>query len=107
VANAWYLNDSLTTSTGVNDTARRAGVYYTTVTDPVTGCVLTSNSISYTPEGVAMLPSGPVGANPNQGSFYLQFYMSNAAEYAIELYDASVIEPMRSSYLTLVAVMTM
>jgi hypothetical protein len=87
--NAWYLNDSLTTSTGVNDTARRAGVYFTTVTDPVTGCVLTSNSISYTPGGGGNAAIGLlIGANPNKGSFHLQFYMSDAANTAVELYDA-------------------
>jgi hypothetical protein len=29
-----------------------------------------------------------IGANPNKGSFHLQFYMSNAANTAVELYDA-------------------
>jgi Subtilase family/GEVED domain/Secretion system C-terminal sorting domain len=86
--NAWYVNDSLTASTGVTDTARIAGVYYTTVTDPVTGCVLQSNSITYTPGGGGNASIGlRLGTNPNKGSFLLQFYMSTTANTSIELYD--------------------
>jgi hypothetical protein len=87
--NVWYQNDVATASTGVTDTAHVAGVYYTMVTDPVTGCVLKSDSITYTPPGGGNAAIGLlVGANPNKGSFHLQFYMSNAANTAVELYDA-------------------
>lgn len=81
--NAWYVNDSLTASTGQTDTARVPGVYYTVVTDPVTGCVLTSNSITYT-NGTIGLTIGP---NPNKGAFNLSFFMSTTANTSIELYD--------------------
>jgi hypothetical protein len=87
--NIWYLNDAPTTSTGVTDTARVAGVYYTTVTDPVTGCVLISDSVTYTPGGSGNAAIGlKLGANPNKGSFLLQFFMSTAANTSVELYDA-------------------
>jgi len=82
------VNDSLTASTDVTDTARIAGVYYSTVTDPVTGCVLQSNSITYTPGGGGNASIGlRLGTNPNKGSFLLQFYMSTTANTSIELYD--------------------
>jgi hypothetical protein len=86
--NQWYVSDTvLAGSTGVTDTAKFPGLYYTVVTDPVTGCVLTSNKVSFTPGG-----SNPIGLsvspNPSTGVFQLQFFMTTANNTSIELYDA-------------------
>jgi hypothetical protein len=87
--NQWYLNDSaLAGSTGVTDTAKFPGVYYTVVNDPVTGCVLTSNKVTFTPTGDANTTIGLTTApNPSTGVFQLEFYMVTADNTAITLSD--------------------
>jgi hypothetical protein len=86
--NVWYLNDSATASTGITDTARLPGVYNTVVTDPVTGCRLASNKITYKPGGTG---NGSIGLttapNPSNGSFLLQFFMSTADNTGVEIVD--------------------
>jgi hypothetical protein len=86
--NQWFLNDSLLNgSTGMTDTVHLPGVYYTVVTDPVTGCILTSNKIMYTPSGTDAnssigLTTSP---NPSNGTFQLEFYMSTPDNTSITL----------------------
>jgi hypothetical protein len=85
--NQWYLNDSaLAGSTGVTDTAKFPGLYYTKVTDAVTGCVLTSNKLSFTPTGDANASIGLTTApNPSAGVFQLEFYFSTTDNTSITL----------------------
>jgi len=86
--NQWFLNDSLLNgSTGMTDTVHLPGVYYTVVTDPVTGCILTSNKVMYTPSGTDAnssigLTTSP---NPSNGTFQLEFYMSTPDNTSITL----------------------
>jgi hypothetical protein len=83
--NQWYLNDSvINNATGVTDTAHLPGQYYTTVTDPVTGCVLKSNTIPYNPINSIGLTIAP---NPSNGSFLLEFAFSTSDNTAVQLYD--------------------
>ena len=88
--NQWYLNDSLLTdSIAPVIHPSFPGVYYTVITDPTTGCVLTSNSIVYSlntgdPNSRIGLRVGP---NPSSGAFTVTFYMSTTAPLSIELYD--------------------
>ena len=88
--NQWYLNDSLLTDSNAQVIHPAIpGVYYTVITDPTTGCVLTSNSIVYSlstgdPNARIGLRVGP---NPSSGSFNVSFYMSTTAPLSIELYD--------------------
>lgn len=85
--NQWFLNDSvLAGKTAVTDTAKFPGVYYTQVTDPVTGCVLTSNKVLFTPTGDANTTIGLTTApNPSPGVFQLQFYMTTPDNTTITL----------------------
>jgi hypothetical protein len=88
--NQWYLNDSLLTdSTGQQIQPFLPGSYYTKVVDPNTGCVLTSNAIVWTPgTGSANQRIGlRVGPNPNTGAFNVSFYMTDAGDLSIGLYD--------------------
>lgn len=85
--NQWYLNDSLLAGqTGVTDTVGYSGVYHTAVTDPVTGCVLQSNSITYTANSIN-LKYGPVPYSPKGYPFTVSFQVATAANTAIELYN--------------------
>jgi hypothetical protein len=83
--NQWYLNDSLLPGkTGVTDTVAFSGVYYTVVTDPTTGCVLTSNKITYTSDGINL----KYGPNPTGGQpLNLTFQVKTAANTSVELYN--------------------
>jgi len=82
--NQWYLNDTaIINATGVTDTAHLPGTYYTVVTDPVTGCHLMSNKLSYQSTGNPVT----VSPNPNNGSFQLQFLFNSADNTAVEIYD--------------------
>ncbi|HEY4285734.1 MAG TPA: S8 family serine peptidase [Puia sp.] len=86
--NQWYVNDSLLVGhTGETDSATIPGVYYTSVTDPSTGCSLISNKITFTPSSGD--PNASIGLsnfpNPSTGVFQLQFYMSTAENTSITL----------------------
>jgi hypothetical protein len=83
--NQWYLNDSLLPGkTGVTDTVAFSGVYYTVVTDPTTGCVLTSNKITYTSDGINLkYGPNPTGDKP----LNLTFQVKTAANTSVELYN--------------------
>jgi hypothetical protein len=88
--NQWYVNDSLLVGhNGQTDSATIPGVYYTVVTDPSTGCSLTSNKITYTPSGGD--PNASIGLstypNPSTGVFQLQFFMSTTENTSISLTD--------------------
>ena len=87
--NQWFLNDSLMTdSTTQQIQPRLPGVYYSVINDATTGCVLTSNSITYTPSTGD--PNSRIGLsidNPSNGVFKLGFYMSTADNTAITLTD--------------------
>ncbi|HLZ87475.1 MAG TPA: T9SS type A sorting domain-containing protein, partial [Puia sp.] len=87
--NQWYLGDSaLAGHNGVTDTAKFPGLYYTMVTDTVTGCVLTSNKIQFTPTGDANTQIGlTVAPNPSSGTFQLVFYMATADNTSIIIDD--------------------
>lgn len=85
--NHWYLNDSLLDATGQTDTLRFPGVYYTIVDDPVTGCSLMSNKVTFTPSGGddntrIGLTTSP---NPSSGVFQLQFFMTTPDNTSIVL----------------------
>jgi len=84
--NQWYLNDTaIGNATGMMDTAHLPGLYYVMVTDPVTGCVLTSNKIPYNPT------NNPIGLtiapNPSNGSFTLEFAFTTSDNTAVRIYD--------------------
>ena len=86
--NQWYVNDSLLVGhTGQTEIAHIPGVYYTVVTDEATGCLLTSNKITYTPNGGD--PNEAIGLktspNPSPGVFQLLFFMSDPANTNISL----------------------
>jgi hypothetical protein len=85
----WYLNDSLMVdSTAQQIMPKYPGVYNTVVQDATTGCVLTSNSISFVP--TTKDPNVRIGLrmqNFNNGQFTLAFYMPDAANTAIEITD--------------------
>jgi hypothetical protein len=84
--NQWYVSDSaISNANGVSDTAHIPGAYNTVVTDPVTGCTLTSNKIQYNPVGNSI--GLTVSPNPNNGSFLLQFDVSTTDNTAVQLYD--------------------
>jgi hypothetical protein len=88
--NQWYLNDSLLAgSTGQQIVPKSAGVYYTIVDDPTTGCSLKSNSLTYTPNSTNPndLISLHVWPNPSYGNFYMTFYMSSTADLRVEIFD--------------------
>ena len=88
--NQWYLNDSLLTdSTTQQISPSIAGVYYTVVNDPTTGCSLKSNSLTYTPNSTNPNDqiSLRVGPNPGYGDFFMTFYMTNSADLRIEIFD--------------------
>jgi hypothetical protein len=86
--NQWYLNGApLVSSDGQKDTAKLPGSYYTVISDPVTGCILTSNKISFSPSGVDAnasigLTTSP---NPSNGVFQLQFFMSTPDNTSVTL----------------------
>jgi len=86
--NQWYVNDSLLSGhTGQTDTASIPGVYYTVVSDPATGCQLTSNKVTYTPSGGD--PNDAIGLKmwpvPTKYYFNLLFYMSSPANTSVSL----------------------
>jgi hypothetical protein len=85
--NQWYLNDSLLAGrNGQTDTANFPGVYYTSVTDPTTGCILTSNKITFSPGGDDNASIGLLTSpNPSNGNFLLQFFMSTADNTSVTL----------------------
>ena len=86
--NQWYLNGSpLVGSDSQTVTAKLPGSYYTVISDPVTGCILTSNKIQFSPSGVDAnasigLTTSP---NPSNGVFHLQFFMSNPDNTTVTL----------------------
>jgi len=86
--NQWYLNGSpLVGSDADTVTAKLPGAYYTVISDPVTGCILTSNKITFSPSGVDAnasigLTTSP---NPSNGIFQLQFFMSTADNTSVSL----------------------
>jgi hypothetical protein len=82
--NQWYLNNiPIPGATGQSDTASLPGDYQSIVTDPVTGCVMPSNTIHFA------AANGDIGLrvspNPSSGSFLLQFYFSSAANTSVQL----------------------
>jgi hypothetical protein len=86
--NQWYVNDSLLSGhTGQTDTASIPGVYYTVVSDPATGCQLTSNKVTYTPSGGD--PNDAIGLKiwPVPAKYYINllFYMSAPANTSVSL----------------------
>ena len=86
--NQWYVNDSLLSGqTGQTDTASIPGVYYTVVSDPATGCQLTSNKVTYTPSGGD--PNDAIGLKlwpvPAKYYFNLLFFMSSPANTSVSL----------------------
>lgn len=82
--NQWYLNDTLLSgATGSTDTAHLPGIYYTLVTDPVTGCKLKSNMIQYSNTGNPIT----ISPNPSNGSFTLQFIFNTADNTGVAIYD--------------------
>jgi hypothetical protein len=85
--NQWYLGDSLLVGhTGITDTVNFPGAYHTSVTDPTTGCILSSNSISYSPGGSDNASIGLLTSpNPNPGTFLLQFYFTTQDNTSITL----------------------
>ena len=88
--NQWYLNDSLLTdSTTQQITPSIAGVYYTIVNDPTTGCALKSNSLVYTPNSgdPNARISLHVWPNPGYNYFHMTFYMNNTANLSIALFN--------------------
>lgn len=88
--NQWYLNDSLLVDSTVQQISpSSAGVYYTIVNDPATGCSLKSNSLTYTPNSKNPndLISLHVWPNPSYGDFYMTFYMTTSADLRIEIFD--------------------
>ena len=88
--NQWYLNDSL-----LNDSISQQiqpslpGTYYSKIIDPNTGCVLTSNSLVWTPStGDPNSRIGlRVGPNPGPGSFHLSFFTTDGGDLSVGLYD--------------------
>jgi hypothetical protein len=88
--NQWYLNDSLLTdSTTQQIQPSLPGSYFTTIVDPNTGCVLTSNSLVWTPStGNPNQRIGlRVGPNPNPGVFHVSFFTTDGGDLSIGLYD--------------------
>ncbi|HEV2480954.1 MAG TPA: S8 family serine peptidase [Puia sp.] len=88
--NQWYLNDSLLTdSTAQQISPSTAGVYYTIVNDPTTGCALKSNSLIYTPNSTNPNDqiSLKVGPNPGYNWFNLSCFFNSPDEVYIALYD--------------------
>jgi hypothetical protein len=88
--NQWYLNgNAISGDTTQEITPAVAGLYYTTVSDPNTGCSLQSNSIPYEPDSV----SGnakidlQVWPSPGPGYFNVTFFVADAGNTAIVLYD--------------------
>jgi Subtilase family/GEVED domain/Secretion system C-terminal sorting domain/Ig-like domain CHU_C associated len=86
--NQWFLNDSLLNgSTGQTDTVHLPGVYTDVVTDPVTGCILTSNAIQYKPN--TSDPNTSIGLttspNPSNGVFNLSFFLDTPDNTSITL----------------------
>ena len=85
--NQWYLDDSLLVGR-TSDTlqAKFPGLYYTVVTDTVTGCQLTSNKLQFTPTGDANTTIGlTIAPNPNPGVFQLEFGFTTAADTYVTL----------------------
>lgn len=88
--NQWYLNDSLLIdSTAQQISPSIAGVYYSVVNDPATGCTLKSNSLTYTPNSSNPndMISLKVGPNPGPGYLNIKFYMTTQADLSIALFD--------------------
>ena len=88
--NQWYLNDTaIAGATGQQITPKIAGVYYTIVNDPTTGCALKSNSLTFTPNSGNPNDriSLQVYPNPSYGDFHMSFFMSNSADLRIEIFD--------------------
>jgi hypothetical protein len=84
--NQWYLNDTLIGgATGQTDTVHLPGMYYTMVTDPVTGCVLKSNIYNYTSQGNGI--GLTVAPNPSNGAFLLEFAFTTSDNTAVQIYD--------------------
>ncbi|HXB91774.1 MAG TPA: T9SS type A sorting domain-containing protein, partial [Puia sp.] len=85
--NQWYVSDSLLAgSTAQTDTAKFPGQYYTIVTDPITGCILQSNKITFTPSSGGNPSIGlTVAPNPSNGVFSLSFFMSTVDNTSITL----------------------
>ncbi|GGB14252.1 hypothetical protein GCM10011511_42560 [Puia dinghuensis] len=85
--NQWYLDDSLLVGR-TSDTllAKFPGVYYSVVSDAVTGCNLTSNKLPFTPTGDPNTTIGlTIAPNPNPGVFQLEFGFTTAADTYVTL----------------------
>lgn len=87
--NQWYLNDSLLVdSTGQQIQPALPGVYHSVIEDATTGCVLSSNDITFVPN--VSDPNKRAGLrmdNYNTGQFNLAFFFADAANTAIEITD--------------------
>jgi Subtilase family/GEVED domain/Secretion system C-terminal sorting domain len=81
--NQWYYNDTLIVG-ALQDTftVRGAGTYKDVVSDSV-GCSLVSNDFVFTPSGIGLR----VKPNPNQGAFHLVFYVTQASNTEVRIYD--------------------
>ena len=80
--NQWYLNDSLLAgATNPTDSVVIPGVYKDVITDSV-GCMLVSNTVTYSLGSDIGLKATP---NPNNGAFKLTFYISNSENVGIQV----------------------
>lgn len=88
--NQWYRNDTLLVGqTTPSITPTVAGVYYTVVGDPNTGCTLQSNSLIYTPNTTDPNASISLHVWPNPGynNFQLSSIFNTSAEINVALFD--------------------
>ncbi len=82
--NQWYFNDTLVIgATGQTDSLNAPGNYKDVVTDSV-GCQLESAEYVYVPGNDIGLKIKP---NPNQGSFAVEFYQTEAANTDMRILD--------------------
>ena len=87
--NQWYVNDTLITgATAQTYTAARAGVYKVVATTAA-GCVLASNTITFSATPVIDLNGAAIALvaspNPNRGRFQLQFEVKGKDDLVLSL----------------------